>query len=295
VQAIYAFLMTRAPVQVQVPRNHLPFPVSVRGSVALWNALYLKDGVLQPVPGQSAQWNRGAYLAEALAHCSACHTPRNLLGAEKKALPYAGGEADGWHPPALNRSSAAPTPWTSEQVYTYLRRGSEDAHGLAGGPMAEVVSNLSRVPDDDVRAIAVYIASLSAQPAPIAKARAAEGSSGDAQTVARGQVIYAGACASCHDGGRRGNGALDLSLSTAVAMPTPANLVQIVRNGLTPAAGERGAWMPAFGAAITDAQLADLAAYLREHFAGKPAWKDVAGAAKKVREEQAKLSQASAR
>ncbi len=280
VDAIYAFLMTRDPVHAQVPRNTLVFPVNIRATVSVWKALYFRDGVFQPVPSQSAQWNRGAYLAEGLAHCGACHTPHNALGAEKKALAYDGGDEDGWHAPALNRASPAASAWTVERLVAYLRGGIDDVHDAAGGPMAGVVHNLSQVAEEDVRAIAVYFASMGAGQAP---RRGGADADANPQAYARGAATYAGACASCHDLGRQTpGGALDLSLSTIVALPAPGNLIRVVRTGVIPRDGEKGPWMPAFGGAFGEQQLADLAVYLRAHFAQKPAWSDVPGAVRKV-------------
>ncbi|MEP6502940.1 MAG: cytochrome c, partial [Betaproteobacteria bacterium] len=79
-KALYAFMMTRPAVSRTAPANTVPFPLNVRLLQAGWKLLYFKEGRFQPVAEQSAEWNHGAYLAEGLAHCSACHTPRNALG-----------------------------------------------------------------------------------------------------------------------------------------------------------------------------------------------------------------------
>jgi mono/diheme cytochrome c family protein len=105
----------------------------------------------------------------------------------------------------------------------------------------------------------------------------------DTQAVERGAAIYAGACASCHDMGRQVlGGALELSLSTSVAMPAPGNLIRIIREGFVPADGEKGPWMPGFAGALTDRQLTDLVIYLRAHVGEKPAWDGVAGEVEKA-------------
>ena len=120
----------------------------------------------RPDPSQSAEWNRGAYLVEGLAHCGACHTPRNALGAERNSAQFAGGDVDNWHAYALNDRSHAPVPWDTDALFAYLRQGWHADHGTARGPMAEVVSNLSAIPSSDVRAIAVYMAGVSGTPTP---------------------------------------------------------------------------------------------------------------------------------
>jgi mono/diheme cytochrome c family protein len=127
--ALYAYVMTREPVRVQTPANELRFPFNVRALVAGWKLLFLDRAAFESSAQQSAEWNRGAYLVQGLAHCGACHTPRNRMGAEKKDALFAGGEIEGWHAPALDASAPAPVPWTAERLYTYLRTGSEEAHG----------------------------------------------------------------------------------------------------------------------------------------------------------------------
>ena len=98
-KAIYAYLMTRQPVHNVAPAPKLPFPLNIRLVLAGWNLLFLHEGRFQPDPTQSATWNRGAYIAEGLGHCAACHTPHNALGAEMGAAAYAGGESEGWLAP----------------------------------------------------------------------------------------------------------------------------------------------------------------------------------------------------
>ncbi|MBD1602301.1 molybdopterin cofactor-binding domain-containing protein, partial [Pseudomonas typographi] len=168
-QALYAYLMSQAPVAQAAPANNLNFPFNVRPLMAGWNTLFLKQGEYQSDPAQGEQWNRGRYLVEGLGHCAACHSPRNALGAEKTGGSYlAGAMVDGWEAPALNALSRAPEPWTEAQLFSYLSTGFADRHGVATGPMGPVVSELAQLPPGDVQAIAHYLASLnqSAQPAP---------------------------------------------------------------------------------------------------------------------------------
>ena len=125
-----------------------------------------------PAPGRGALWNRGAYLVEGLGHCSACHSPRNALGAELDGAGHlAGGEVEGWYAPPLNGVSPAPIAWTEQAYFDYLRTGHSAEHGAAGGPMAPIVAELGGAPDEDIRAMAHYLASL-APPAPAADSSA---------------------------------------------------------------------------------------------------------------------------
>jgi mono/diheme cytochrome c family protein len=157
-RALYAYFMTRDAVRARPPDNVLPFPLTVREVVAAWKALYFRARRFQPDPAHDAMWNRGAYLVEGVSHCGACHTPRNALGAEKKAPPLAGGEVQGWSAYALDRSSPAPVAWNADSLFEYLRHGWHPEHGVARGPMSEVTMNLGKVEEQDVRAIATYVA-----------------------------------------------------------------------------------------------------------------------------------------
>ena len=159
-QALYAYLMAQPPVRAETPHNTLAFPFNLRPLMAGWNALFHKPGTFQPDPTKSEIWNRGAYLVEGLGHCGACHSPRNALGAEKANAYLAGGFAEGWEAPALTSLSQAPIPWSEDELFAYLRTGESRFHGVAAGPMAPVVKELAALPDQDIRAMAVYLASF---------------------------------------------------------------------------------------------------------------------------------------
>ena len=315
IRALYAFLMTREPVQSSAPANDLAFPLNFRMLLAGWKLLFLDRGAFRPDAAQSAEWNRGAYLTQGLAHCGACHTPRNFLGAEKNKQFLAGGDVEGWHAPPLNASSRAPVPWTAESLYRYLRYGIEEEHAVAAGPMAPVVHNLSGVPESEVRAIAIYVASFMGQPDAerqrraqqvLATAKAANAAIGDYvqepnkqaktsddATLQAGATLYAGSCAVCHGAAQRPPGsssgdALHLSLASAVSLRTPVNLIRIILQGLAPPDGERGPTMPGFAGAFTDEQVAALVTYLRSTYSDRPEWPDVERDVRRVKQQLAK-------
>ncbi len=291
-RALYAFLMSREPVRAVAPENRLSFPLNQRVVVAGWKLLVLRRETFAPDPAKSVEWNRGAYLVEGLAHCGACHTPRNALGAERLNAVFAGGDVENWKAFAINAQSPSPVPWDADALYTYLRDGSHPHHGTARGPMAEVVSNLSAVPASDVRAIAIYMADVFGAPSPerkrqgdaaIAQAKAApdkaspeKAASAQAGADGPGAAIYAAACASCHESSRPPPyGGVSLGLSTSVTSPDPRNLANIVLAGVRPVEGERSPIMPGFAASMSDAQIAALLTYLRARFSAQPAWSDV--------------------
>jgi mono/diheme cytochrome c family protein len=288
-RALYAFLMTRQPVRASARENQLSFPFNQRFAIAGWKLLFLRHGTYQPDSRRSAEWNRGAYLVEGLAHCGACHTPRNALGAERNSAQFSGGDVDNWHAYALNDQSHAPVPWDADALFAYLRDGWHPDHGTARGPMAEVVSNLSAVPSSDVRAIAVYMADISGVPTPDRKRqgeaalqqakapdKAPDKASSASQSNTAGASIYAAACASCHASGRPlPYGGIDLALSTAIAGPDPRNLANIVLSGVQAVEGESSPIMPGFAASMTDAQVSALLSYLRARFSNRPPWPGV--------------------
>jgi mono/diheme cytochrome c family protein len=303
--ALYAYLMTRKPVRAQAPVNDLPFPINIRMVLAGWKLLFLRPGAYQPDATQTAEWNRGAYLVDGLGHCGACHTPRNLLGAEKGHQLFAGGESEGWTAYALNAASPAPVPWNADSLAHYLGNGWEAHHGVARGPMAPVAANLGAVSPDDANAIATYLASIMGDPAtrkpvttkpsipPIDQQKPpviVQAAGGQTLPVSfdaadKGAAIYATACSSCHEAGRPvPYGGLHMGLSSAMNGPTPANPINVILSGLPAAAGERGPIMPGFAGALTDQQIAELLTYMRSQFSDQPPWEDAEALVSKIRQ-----------
>ena len=286
VDALYAFLMTRRPVRAVAPANQLVPPLGFRPLMIGWKALYFRPEPFKPTPGKSDQWNRGAYLVKTLGHCGACHTPHGLLGAEQKAKAFDGGYADGWYAPPLNGATPAATPWTEEGLFTYLRTGLDTAHAASAGPMGEVAHELARAPETDVRAMAVYLADrMNSAPrsAPVDHA---------VEAAARhpvGAQLYAGACAACHEAGApmMREGRPVLSLGTPLHEDDPRDTIAIVLHGLKPPVGAAGPAMPAFAPSFTDAQVAEIAAYLRARFSTRPAWSKLPAAVTAARKEAA--------
>ncbi|HEY2755537.1 MAG TPA: cytochrome c [Pseudolabrys sp.] len=308
ISALYAFLMTRDPVEQENRPLALNPPLNWRLFAAGWKLLFLTRGAYQPDPKQSPEWNRGAYLVTGLAHCGACHTPRDAFGAETDDH-FGGGTGEGWLAPALNASSPAPVPWNADQIYAYLRTGFADQHGFAAGPMQPVVHSLRNVQESDLRAIAAYISAVSGPQsraeverrtkAALEFARSRDmtvspkpsvepATTGSAATrqASPGAAIFAGACASCHHSGGTlpVSRPISLGLSTPVNEPDPTNLIRIVLGGIHPLAGDRGPIMPGFAGALTDRQIAALVSYVRSQFSGQPAWPDADELVSKLRQ-----------
>src|SRR6202044_3146862 len=276
--------MAEMPVRSENRAHALAFPFNWRPLLAGWNALFHHSEPFTPDPKQSAVWNRGAYLVEGLGHCGGCHSPRNALGAEKAGAYLAGGFAEGWEAPPLTSLSHAPIPWSEDELFAYLRSGESRFHGVAAGPMAPVVKELAGLPDQDIRAMAVYLGSFNetaiSQPDQDALAVKLESltSTRVVGASATGARIYEGACAVCH---RVGGAPLfgsrpSLALNSNLQSAVPDNLVQVILHGIaSPVSSDLG-YMPGFKDSLSTDQVTELVSYLRQQFApDKPPWDDV--------------------
>ena len=292
-QALYAYLMAQAPVRADTPKTTLAFPFNWRPLMAGWNALFHRIGALEAYSTKSESWNRGAYLVEGLGHCGACHSPRNALGAEKAGAYLAGGFAEGWEAPPLTSLSHAPIPWSEDELFAYLRTGESRFHGVAAGPMAPVVKELAGLPDQDIRAMAVYLSAFNtkaiSKPGQDELATKLETLTGTkaVSASALGARLYQGTCAVCH---RVGGAPLfgsrpSLALNSNLHSGVPDNLIQVILHGIaSPASSDLG-YMPAFKDSMTDDQLAELVSYLRQQFApDKPSWTEVHAAVGRARQ-----------
>ena len=164
--AIKAYLFSLAPVQATIPDNQFRFPFNQRWGMMFWNLLNNPDRRFQPDPAKSADYNRGAYLVDALGHCGECHTPRNLTMGLKTSRRFAGAEQVGWQ--AFNLTSDRTNGiggWTDAQLEQYLSTGHADGHGPASGPMAEAVEYSMRyLKPEDIHAVVTYLRGIPAQP-----------------------------------------------------------------------------------------------------------------------------------
>jgi nicotinate dehydrogenase subunit B len=277
-QSLYAFLMAQpAVVRANIP-SRLTFPFNIRPLLATWNFLFNRQRAIDPDHMHSAQWNRGRYLVDGLGHCSACHSPRNALGAERAGSAYlSGGTAEGWDAPALNTASLSPLPWTEQEVFAYLRTGTAAHHGTASGPMAEVIEELKQLPDEDIRAMADYLASFNASLSDADIEQSAARILNSTATSTRGTTaaarLYEGACAVCHTpGSALLNRGPALGLSSKLSAANPTNFLRLLLEG----GGHAWGSMPGFAASLDDRQIAGLARYLRSRFAPQqPQWENV--------------------
>lgn len=269
VKALYAYMMTREPAAAPAMKNELIFPLNIRALQEGWKILFFRAGRFVDQPLQSAEWNRGAYLAQGIAHCGACHTPRNLLGAEIRSQEYAGAAIDHWYAPPLTKANPSPVAWDQAENFAYLRTAISNVHGTAVGPMSGVIHDgLARLPDADIAALALYFTDVSKT------GKAAVKTTGlPVQNVA-GAHLYAAACASCHynSGDKINPLRPDLAVNSATSLDDPSNLIQVILHGVSAREGAPEIVMPAFGAGLSDQDIAHIANYLRSTYTRMPAW-----------------------
>jgi mono/diheme cytochrome c family protein len=266
VMALRAYLATVPPVHAERHVDTLEFPFSVRASLAVWRKLYFKPGQYHNDPHKSAQWNRGAYLVLGLGHCGECHTQRNALGAQKKAEALQGGAIEGWYAPNITSDMQKGIGgWSEAQLVTYLKTGASPDKGVAVGPMGEVVeASLKYLSDADLRAIVTYLK----QTAPEAHTQTAVAlpSPGSSQS---GGALYLDYCASCHQVDGRGiKGAVPALAGNGLVQAERPNDVMAAIVGGVPARGASPI-MPAFGADLSDQDVAALTDYVRSAWGNK--------------------------
>jgi mono/diheme cytochrome c family protein len=282
VLAIRAYLSTLRPVTSRNADNTLVFPFNQRYTLRAWKLLFMPPGRWAPSSNHDVVSNRGSYLAEALAHCGDCHTPRNLLFATKSGRKYAGAIVDGWK--AYNITSDNETgigAWSDEEVERYLSSGHAKARGSAGGGMAEAIDlSLRHLSSEDITALTRYLRSVPAQrselaarvvhdPATLNGATAwSPGADRDAST---GFQIFASACASCHgwDGNGQQTDNAGLRGSRSVNDPAGTNVVRAVLEGIKIGSPGGNNTMPPFAGAYSDEEIAGVSNYVIGHFGGK--------------------------
>jgi mono/diheme cytochrome c family protein len=289
VDAIKAFLETLPPVRRENKASELPWPLSVREVMSGWNAMFFHAGEYKPDPGQSAEWNRGAYLVEGLGHCGACHTPKNVVGAVKTKHRLEGGYGENWYATSLtNDVRDGLGDWTADDIVKYLKTGS-NLKGAATGPMAEVIENSTQhLSDADLRAIDTYLKGIPSSQ----KAQAPET---DRQRLARGEAIYLDQCSGCHmeNGTGQEHAFPPLRGNAVVQAKEPGTMIHMIVDGARIAATKgnpSGLAMPGFGWKLSDQDVADLATYLRAAW-GNRASAVSASDVKKTRERVAKSKQ----
>lgn len=286
--AVYAFLMTRQPVSLKAPENKLIPGLGFRPLLAGWDLLFLHETEFLPDTSRTAEWNRGKYLVDGLAHCGGCHTPRNIAGGEETGSEFTGGVAEGWEAPPLDTGNPSASTWTDAALYEYLKTGSDEHHSTAAGPMGPVAEGLSNVNDDDVRAIANYISSVMHNGRKPTSSAAVLIDNIDRATAAHpiGAVLFEGGCAGCHGNGApmANQGRASLGSVTDLKLDDPTNAIMAVLQGIVPPSG-KGPYMPPFASNATDSEISELLAYVRARYTDAPKWKDLDSSVRVARRE----------
>jgi len=283
VHALYAYIMTQPAVHAENHPNEMPFPFGYRPLQAGWKLLFFHPGRFEPQTDKSQVWNRGAYLAESLSHCSACHTPRGPLGEELTNRLYQGAAVDGWYAPPLTDANPSPAPWTSAELSDYLTTGMSRYHGPAAGPMSPVTHELSTLGAEDQKAIVTYVESLGGGDARGSHAQAAVTSALAIDAQDRTQIrseggrLFVSACASCHYNRLPdvNPNRPELGLNSAVFLDDPSNLIRVILYGVSAKEGSGGIVMPGFAHGMSDADVASIATYLRNTRTDKQPWPDL--------------------
>ena len=281
--AIKAYLFSLPVVRAPQKPNNFPFPFNQRWGITFWNAVFLKDHRFEPKSDLSPQENRGAYLATALGHCAECHTPRNIAFGLKSGQEFAGAVLHGWH--AYNITSDKQFgvgAWTDQELAAYLNTGHANGHGSASGPMGEAVENsLQYLAPQDTAALVAYLRRVPARPdAAGAEVNASPRAMTDSYAWApgtndapgeMGKRVFEGACASCHQWNGQGQQTPFAALAgdQTVNDPDGVNLTQIILKGVHLHIASGGVFMPAFGTAYSDQEIAAASNYVIGHFGGK--------------------------
>ena len=269
--SIFAYLMNRVkPASQANTPNTLSFPFNNQFALAAWRALYFTRGEFRPESTQTAEWNRGAYLVQGLAHCGACHSTRNALGAPVVGHAYDGAMMPGndWYAPSLTAASeASVADWSLAEIAAWLKDGATP-RASALGPMAEVIFQSTQYASNaDLLAMAMYLKALpSVEPtrASSAPARLITQS----KSAGAGAPLYEKHCAHCH--GENGEGKAGafpaLAGNRAATMANVTNVISIIiKGGFAPAtAGNpRPHGMPPYYHLLSDTDIALLATHIR--------------------------------
>jgi mono/diheme cytochrome c family protein len=274
--AIKAYLFTLKPLHAPAPRNTLAFPFNQRALMSVWSVFFNPDKRYEPNVERSPEWNRGAYLVEAMEHCGECHTPRNLGFALNNRQKFGGAVQAGWRAYNITEDKRSGIgAWSDDDLAHYLAAGHAAGRGTASGPMGEAVDeSLSYLKPSDIAAMVTYLRTVpgiatSDLPEPkVTPAPAVYSESVAAKNHPRGQAVYEGACAGCHGwtGVSPVLGVASLTGTRAINDATAINVAQVIIRGAQRHMAETSTSMPAFGEAYSDAEIASVANYVTARF-----------------------------
>jgi mono/diheme cytochrome c family protein len=281
-QDLFAYLQSGlAPVEQARRPSTIPWPLSMRWPLALWNLAFHHNSRFVADGSKDEQWNRGAYLVQGLTHCGTCHTPRGIAFEEvdvtgKSDLYLSGTDFDGTSPINLRGNIGDGLGrWSASDIAELLKSG-RNPHSAVTGPMADVVRDSTQyMTEQDVAAIATYLKSLS--PAPEDRRPAFAANDATIRTIVAGDErstggrIYMDSCAACHrlSGSGESFAFPTLAGNSSVLNSDPSSLIAVILNGArlpSTAAAPTGLAMPPFGWRYGDADIAKLATFVRANW-----------------------------
>jgi mono/diheme cytochrome c family protein len=278
IDALYAYLMTIPPIAVANKRNSAIFRLPVRPFVNFWALFNFPKREALYNDQRSADWNRGAYLVEGLAHCGGCHTPLNLMMAPDFARNLQGGILEGMVAPDITQPMLTRQGFDIRALSQYLKTGIAP-QGTSFADMNTVTHFSTNVmADDDIRAIATYLLTdkdgniPAAKSAPEALPQALQAAPGS--EMDKGRMSYISACAGCH--GLKGEGIPNVAPAMKgngiVALDRPNALINTILNGIatqTFTDRQRMYAMPSFADTMDESEIAALVSWMRAQWGGQ--------------------------
>ena len=264
---LWAYIQNLEPVNYSPPENEMMFPANIREGMAVWQAVELETGAFEPDPEQDDVYNRGAYLVEALGHCSACHSPRNLILGEKEDERYTGAEIHGWYAPNISSGPMSViADRTVEELSNFLRTGVDDENQKVVGEMAAVVhESLSQLRPDDVTAMATYLKNRPTDADEVEQSMDDDDEGYDKVRLNAGRALFATNCMGCHQSDGKGieAGAPSLANNTALSDGPSNNVIMMMLEGHAPEEDSTWGVMPSFAEILSASDIADVANYVR--------------------------------
>lgn len=269
--ALFAYLQSLAPVDTATPPHTVRWPYHTQAALKVWRALFFSPGTPPPVAPTEGP-ARGAYLVQGLAHCSACHTPRNRWGGTSDWLNLGGGllpGQKGYAPSLLDSAEGGVQRWTLNDTVDFFRTG-RNPQAWASGAMAEVVLHSTQHWSlADLQAMASHLRAL-----PDTRPNTLPSVMPDATgTASTGTALYEQHCATCHgsqgEGGRLSDGSWaypPLAGNRSVTSVSPANVVRSILYGgfgAATSAHPQPFGMPPFVTTLNNEEVAMLATHIR--------------------------------
>ena len=268
--AIFAYLRSIEPAPIANQQHEIPFPFNLRFLMRGWNLLFLHDSLPMTSEGNSHQWVRGQHLVNVLGHCSECHTPRGMLGQLQLSHSLKGGAAEAIHAPDITPTALAQRGWTQQDLQQFLAQGIAPQGTAYGGMYDAFHHSTQHLSETDHQAIAQYLTG----DVPQATVALTPADTAQRESVSAGRNHYLALCAGCHSASGEGKPNVTVALygNSTLRNPDPHNLLQVMLHGLEekdfPNNRSRQA-MPGFAGALSNAQFAELANYLRVEFGGQ--------------------------